>query len=33
VHDTADKLAYPAFGRATEALGSCFAALAEGELG
>jgi Zn-dependent M28 family amino/carboxypeptidase len=33
VHDTADKLAYPAFGRATEALGNCFVALAEGELG
>jgi Zn-dependent M28 family amino/carboxypeptidase len=27
--DTPDKLAYPAFGRATEALGTCFAALAE----
>jgi Zn-dependent M28 family amino/carboxypeptidase len=30
--DTADKLAYPAFGRATEALGNCFAALADGGL-
>jgi Zn-dependent M28 family amino/carboxypeptidase len=29
VQDTADKLAYPAFRRAIEALGSCFAALAE----
>jgi Zn-dependent M28 family amino/carboxypeptidase len=29
VLDTPDKLAYPAFGRATEALGSCFTALAE----
>jgi Zn-dependent M28 family amino/carboxypeptidase len=27
--DTPDKLTYPAFGQATEALGSCFAALAE----
>jgi Zn-dependent M28 family amino/carboxypeptidase len=27
--DTPDKLAYPAFGQATEALGRCFAALAE----
>jgi Zn-dependent M28 family amino/carboxypeptidase len=27
--DTPDKLAYPAFARATEALGNCFAALAE----
>jgi Zn-dependent M28 family amino/carboxypeptidase len=32
-HDTPDKLTYPAFGRATEALGSCFAALAEQGLG
>jgi Zn-dependent M28 family amino/carboxypeptidase len=31
--DTPDKLAYPAFGRATEALGTCFAALAEQGLG
>ncbi len=31
--DTPDKLTYPAFGRATEALGSCFAALAEEGLG
>jgi Zn-dependent M28 family amino/carboxypeptidase len=31
--DTPDKLAYPAFGQATEALGSCFAALADGALG
>jgi Peptidase family M28 len=30
--DTADKLAYAAFGRATEALGNCFAALADGGL-
>jgi Zn-dependent M28 family amino/carboxypeptidase len=29
LQDTADKLAYAAFGRATEALGNCFAALAE----
>jgi Zn-dependent M28 family amino/carboxypeptidase len=32
-HDTPDKLTYPAFGRATAALGSCFAALAEQGLG
>jgi Zn-dependent M28 family amino/carboxypeptidase len=31
--DTPDKLAYPAFGQATEALGTCFAALAEQGLG
>jgi Zn-dependent M28 family amino/carboxypeptidase len=31
--DTPDKLAYPAFAQATEALGSCFAALAEHGLG
>jgi Zn-dependent M28 family amino/carboxypeptidase len=31
--DTPDKLTYPAFGRATEALGTCFAALAEQGLG
>jgi hypothetical protein len=31
--DTPDKLTYPAFGQATEALGSCFAALAEQGLG
>jgi Zn-dependent M28 family amino/carboxypeptidase len=31
--DTPDKLAYPAFGRATEALGSCFAALADQGIG
>jgi Zn-dependent M28 family amino/carboxypeptidase len=32
LQDTADKLAYAAFGRATEALGNCFAALADGGL-
>jgi Zn-dependent M28 family amino/carboxypeptidase len=31
--DTPDKLTYPAFGRATEALSTCFAALAEQGLG
>jgi Zn-dependent M28 family amino/carboxypeptidase len=31
--DTPDKLTYPVFGQATEALGSCFAALAEQGLG
>ena len=31
--DTPDKLAYPAFAQATEALGSCFAALAEEGIG
>jgi Zn-dependent M28 family amino/carboxypeptidase len=31
--DTPDKLTYPAFGEATEALGRCFAALAEQGLG
>ena len=31
--DTPDKLTYPAFGQATEALGRCFAALAEQGLG
>ena len=30
--DTPDKLTYPAFGRATEALCRCFAAMAEGGL-